>query len=1159
MLDIQAEAHDAGQYYPDLYEAVVELKRRHDLHPCAVRPRDMLSLRDNGEREEVQDLVVRFRRLPEETRRTLPALWNSLAQLEIVIGDLDAGLADFKEVAQLVRDPISIAEAHHNIYRAALERRDWDTALSALRRAVALDPQTFEPFPFTRFEPIRILGSGGIGLSVLCKDHTANEREVVVKALRADSLDREPYLLLTEARQMRDLGHPSLVTLLDSGFASTDGTRPYLVYEHLVGTPLDKIVAEHGPFSPEEWLEIAWPILRALQALHGRGLLHRALRPDTVLLRRVKNRDGASIWKVKLLEAGLALRRAIIHASACLPESAQHSSLGRTVARVIPYSPPEVISRPKGQVWVGPHSDLYSFGKLTAFALTGKPDPDSGDRLLLPEAWNQLLDRCTAWTINRRPSHVGLVTEQLAQTLNGDELLVRVERDMHQASLEALTERIESNPDDVEARMQRGQVLIKQAEFEQAIEEYTAALRQRPEAAVLYRLRGLAHVRTGQLDQAITDFTEALRLEPRQLEAIVNRALTYAQKGEYERAIADYTEGLRLSPRDEILYYNRGNARFARGEYAQAVADYSESLRLDSSNLWALGNRGRAYLLSGEPGRAVTDFTRLLQLDPNNVRARCDRASAYQELGRHSLAVADLTEALRLDPSPNLWHERGLAYALAGDLQRAVADFTTAVDLAPDNAGLLLSRGKAHHDLKQYDKALADLTAALQLAPQHTDILIERSEVFVRLNRYDEALADLTTALQISPSASLYFHRGNVHARQGNHEAALADFSQVLQLDPEASGAYTNRGNAHLQLGELDQALADFEQALRLDPNDELTHFNRASVHLRRGDLDAALADYSECLRLNPAHTFALSRRAHLLARQGKYEEALADLDAAIRLEPSNALTRNQRGALHADRGNRERAIADFSQAIRLDPNYASAWYNRGIAYLEEGRLDEAITDFTESLRLDPTSLGALLNRGLAHRNQKNYDLAIEDFSTAIELAPELAMAYYNRASVYLESGDLTSALNDLNYVLKQTPDDIDAWIFRARIHSQLGQDAEAVADNFTAWEHAPGDVRVANNLGWLLAVIAQKELRDPNRAIEFAQQAVAANPSATHLDTLAAALASAGRFAEAIETQRRAIELASEAEKPDFLDRLTLYEQGKPFVLPPRHPEPNE
>ena len=40
MLDLQAEQHDAGQSCLELYEAVAGLKRRHDLHPCAVRPRD---------------------------------------------------------------------------------------------------------------------------------------------------------------------------------------------------------------------------------------------------------------------------------------------------------------------------------------------------------------------------------------------------------------------------------------------------------------------------------------------------------------------------------------------------------------------------------------------------------------------------------------------------------------------------------------------------------------------------------------------------------------------------------------------------------------------------------------------------------------------------------------------------------------------------------------------------------------------------------------------------------------------------------------------------------------------------------------------------------------------------------------------------------------
>jgi hypothetical protein len=105
VLDLQSEQHGAGQAYLDLYEAVVDLKRRHDLHPCAVRPRDGLSLRKESERELVHELVRRFRNLPVEQQRKLPALLNSLAQLEVVVGELEAGQQDFEEVSRLVSDP----------------------------------------------------------------------------------------------------------------------------------------------------------------------------------------------------------------------------------------------------------------------------------------------------------------------------------------------------------------------------------------------------------------------------------------------------------------------------------------------------------------------------------------------------------------------------------------------------------------------------------------------------------------------------------------------------------------------------------------------------------------------------------------------------------------------------------------------------------------------------------------------------------------------------------------------------------------------------------------------------------------------------------------------------------------------------------------------
>ena len=245
MLDIQAEQYDLGQPYLDLYEAVVDLKRRHDLHPCAVRPRDGLAMRRDSERDVVQDLVKRFRNLPTEQQRRLPALLNSLAQLQVVVGDLETSQQDFQEVAGLVSDPLSQAEAHHNVYLAALERRDWNEALAALRRAVALDGETFEPFPLERYVPERISGAGGFGVTFLCNDQQ-NGQQVVIKALRADSLERDTTTIFSEFSNQQDLDHPALIRLRRFTYAGSEQRRPYVVMDYFEGQTLAEYVAQYG-------------------------------------------------------------------------------------------------------------------------------------------------------------------------------------------------------------------------------------------------------------------------------------------------------------------------------------------------------------------------------------------------------------------------------------------------------------------------------------------------------------------------------------------------------------------------------------------------------------------------------------------------------------------------------------------------------------------------------------------------------------------------------------------------------------------------------------------------------------------------------------------------------------------------------------------------
>jgi tetratricopeptide (TPR) repeat protein len=92
------------------------------------------------------------------------------------------------------------------------------------------------------------------------------------------------------------------------------------------------------------------------------------------------------------------------------------------------------------------------------------------------------------------------------------------------------------------------------------------------------------------------------------------------------------------------------------------------------------------------------------------------------------------------------------------------------------------------------------------------------------------------------------------------------------------------------------------------------------------------------------------------------------------------------------------------------------------------------------------------------------------------------------------------------------------------------------------------------NNLAWLLATSPDASIRDGNRAIEFAKQAVqlsrGKNPN--YLRTLAAAFAESGRFAEAKETARQALQAAERGSNSALAtalhDEIALYELGLPY-----------
>jgi serine/threonine protein kinase len=387
VLDIQAEQQRQGQQMQEMYQAVLDMKRRHDLQASELRPRDSLAIGSESERRTVKAFIERFRALPPEQQERLPALLNSLAQLEAAAGDFDAAQKDFQQVATLVSDRTAQAEAHHNAYGVALEKGDSPAALEALKKAAALDPGRFAPFPLSKYEPERILGAGGFGVAFLCRNRHVGNR-VVVKALRTDSLERQVADVFREARVLEELEHPAIIRLRDCDFADAEGKRPYLVMDYFDGLTLAEQVEKHGPLSPEQLVALARPVAEALQAAHACGILHRDVKPANLLVRQ----DGGG-WRVKLIDFGLALKQSVLTQTAAATAQRQRTVTGYSIGGTLDYAAPEQMGRLPG-VAVGPCTDVYGFGKTCCYALFKTANPLRKHWSQIPDALADLLEQC---------------------------------------------------------------------------------------------------------------------------------------------------------------------------------------------------------------------------------------------------------------------------------------------------------------------------------------------------------------------------------------------------------------------------------------------------------------------------------------------------------------------------------------------------------------------------------------------------------------------------------------------------------------------------------------------------------------------------------------------------------------------------------------------
>ena len=202
------------------------------------------------------------------------------------------------------------------------------------------------------------LGAGGMG-EVYRAEHVLLRRPCALKLIRPERAG-DPKNLRRFEREVQStatLTHPNTVQIFDYGHAA-DGTF-YYVMEYLPGLTLEEVVKRDGPLPPTRVIHFLRQLCGALGEAHGRGLIHRDIKPGNVMICE----RGGIPDVAKLLDFGLVLPP--------MSESdGERLTQDGTVTGTPAYLSPE---QADGQEQVDARSDIYSLGALAYFLVTGQP------------------------------------------------------------------------------------------------------------------------------------------------------------------------------------------------------------------------------------------------------------------------------------------------------------------------------------------------------------------------------------------------------------------------------------------------------------------------------------------------------------------------------------------------------------------------------------------------------------------------------------------------------------------------------------------------------------------------------------------------------------------------------------------------------------------
>ncbi|WP_437721300.1 protein kinase domain-containing protein [Sorangium sp. So ce861] len=1025
---------------------------------------------------------------------------GNLVHAEIRIA-LTEGLLSEQEAPALERDA---AGTQRSPLALLLERGrlSEETYASLCAYARSVDLATFPVPDWDRYEPIRLLGEGGMGRVFLARDLRL-ARDVALKFVRGDDPEFSRRIV-REARAQARVSHPRVCKVYEVGEIRG---KVYIAMQYIDGRTLADLARQ---MSIEQLAMVLRDAALGVQAAHSEGLIHRDIKPTNILV------ELGTEGRLDPYVVDFGLARSVTDST----------TMTGSVLGTPHYMSPE---QARGEVReLDRRTDVYGLGATLYTLLTGEP-PVPGDNALevlnrvatfeprppraidpnVPADLEAIALKCLEKDRSARYGSARALADDLDRFLAGEPVLA------HPGIGYRLRKRLKKH-----ART----VAILGAALVIALTALGLAVREQARAAERERLT-----------QRFTEIAE--QVESRARYAALSRLHDIHPDRQAMRAAMGALE----AETEQAAPVALGPGHYALGRGFLAIGDEASARRyLESA--WQLGYReprvayGLALLMARLYQRALIAAERVPGGEARAAKkreiGRLYRDPALFYLRQSEGAGLGGAEAVRSAGAPSDYLAALIAFCeerFDDALERAVrAGGSPWFYEAPKLRGeILLARAlsrwnKGEHALARADleagrRAFAEAAAAAESAPAvHQGIgELEYAELVFELyggggaaGPFERGMAAVNRALTVDSHhyeslvlrARLQRSMAEYRSTRGSDAAAL--IASAVDDAERAVAAEPGRGEARLELAQAHRQSGDDRQSRGDDPSAELQKAISVSESIAAEERDY---DYH--------------------VNVGLIYQSWADYQ-------------DQAGV--SSNENRREAIEAYGRAIALNDGIANAWLNLGVNYFvrasqpgssdAERDLERAASALEKgrsinSRHIVPYFYGGEIHVALARRKRNRgvdpapeLTLALASYRDGLTVDPKLPHLYNGIGAVLVEQATaawdhgsspdplLEEARASFEKAIAVAPDQGygyhnvgDALARRAYYQRTRGEDPTSTALTAAsaaqeAIERIPGNATLWVNLGTIYAIVAGYELehgRDPARTIEKAKAAL--------------------------------------------------------------------